>query len=244
MTLALAQFPKVAIPVHSPEAEFDPAEAETIVGGLSSPSKMPCYSTSISAWRCGVGSALAQVKGSTCEGCYARKGCYNYPNTKNAMERRYVALADPRWVAAMAFVIMAKTFPLRGRKPAVPFFRWHDSGDLQSVSHLRNIVTVAILTPSVSHWIPTREYGIVRKYLAEYGPFPANLTVRVSAAMIDGSAPADFPVTSEVVASDAARDAAVARGASIFPAPTQGNECRDCRACWNREVATVAYWKH
>jgi len=237
MSLALAQYPKSTIPVHSPDESFDPKDAESIVGGLSAPSKMPAWSTSISAWRCGVGSALAQVKGSTCEGCYARKGCYNFPSTKNAMERRYVALSDPRWVAAMAFVILRKS-------KRVPFFRWHDSGDIQSVSHLRNIVMVATLTPSVTHWLPTREYGIVRKYLAEYGAFPANLTVRVSAAMVDGSAPADFPVSSEVVSSDASRDAAVARGASICPAPTQGNECRDCRACWNRDVATVAYWKH
>lgn len=235
--LALAQYPKVEIPVHDPSEPFDPADAESIVGGLSGPSKMPGWSTSISAFRCGVGSALAKVAGSTCEGCYARKGCYNFPSTKQAMERRYVALADPRWVAAMSYVISRKC-----RK--VPFFRWHDSGDLQSVTHLRNIVAVAEATPAVRHWLPTREYGIVRKYLATFGAFPANLAVRVSAAMVDGSAPTDFPTTSEVVASDAARDAAVARGASICPAPTQGNKCMDCRACWDRGVATVAYWKH
>lgn len=235
--LALAQYPKVEIPVHSPNAIFNRDDAESIVGGLSAPSKMPGYSTSISAFRCGVGSALAKVTGSTCEGCYARKGCYNFPSTKNAMERRYIALADPRWVAAMAFVISRKA-------KRVPFFRWHDSGDLQTVSHLRNIVQVCELTPGVSHWLPTREYGIVRKYLAEFGAFPANLTVRVSAAMVNGSAPEDFPVTSEVVGDDAARDAAMARGVNVCPAPTQGNECRDCRACWNGSIKTVAYWKH
>lgn len=237
MSLALAQYPKVQIPVHDPLASFDPADAESIVGGLSRPSKMPCWSTSISAFRCGVGSVLAKVKGSTCEGCYARKGCYHFPGTKESMERRYVALADQRWTAAMAYVISRKC-----RK--VPFFRWHDSGDIQTVSHLRNIVNVATATPSVRHWLPTREFGIVRRYLAEFGAFPANLTVRVSATMVNGSAPGDFPNTSEVVATDAARDAAVARGASICPAPTQGNKCRACRACWDSGVATVAYWKH
>lgn len=234
--LALAQYPKVEIPVHNPSEPFDTADAESIVGGLSAPSKMPSYSTSISAFRCGVGSALAKVAGSTCEGCYARKGCYNFPSTKQAMERRYVALSDPRWVAAMAFVISRKC-------KKVPFFRWHDSGDVQSVTHLRNIVQVCESTPHISHWLPTREYATVRKYLATFGQFPQNLTVRVSAAMVDGSAPADFPLTSEVVGTEAGRDSVLSRGGSICPAPQQDGKCGSCRTCWSKQ-AVVAYWKH
>ena len=38
-------------------------EAESMVGGLSAPSKMPSYAWSISAKRCGIGSTLAKVKG-------------------------------------------------------------------------------------------------------------------------------------------------------------------------------------
>ena len=51
-------------------------EAELAVGNLSRPSKMPSYAWSISARRCNVGSKLAKVKGSVCEGCYALKGRY------------------------------------------------------------------------------------------------------------------------------------------------------------------------
>ena len=36
-------------------------EAETAVGGLSAPSKMPSYAWSISAKRCNTGSKLAKV---------------------------------------------------------------------------------------------------------------------------------------------------------------------------------------
>ena len=39
-------------------------EAESMVGGLSAPSKMPSYAWSISAKRCGIGSTLAKVKDS------------------------------------------------------------------------------------------------------------------------------------------------------------------------------------
>ena len=105
VTYSLVQAPTRAIPVHNPETSFDHSEAEDIVGGLSKPSKMPGWSISISAKRCHVGSKLRKVKGSTCEKCYACKGMYNFPNVVEAMERRYNALFDSRWVAAMAYVI-------------------------------------------------------------------------------------------------------------------------------------------
>ena len=28
------------------------------------------------------------------------------------------------------------------------------------------------------------------------------------------------------------------------PAPDQNNECKDCRACWNKDVKNIAYGKH
>jgi hypothetical protein len=219
VTYSLVQAPSRTIPIHNPETSFDHSEAEDIVGGLSKPSKMPGWSIS------------------TCEKCYACKGMYNFPNVIDAMERRYNALFDDRWVAAMAYVIGKKC-----RK--VPYFRWHDSGDLQSLSHLINIVQVCEMTPNVSHWLPTREYAIVRKYREMFGEFPANLTVRVSAAMLDSSAPNDFEHSSEVASNDSAMENARSRGSFACLAPSQSNECRDCRACWDRNVATVTYHKH
>jgi len=59
-----------------------------VIGGLSSPSKMPCYSYSLPAKDCILGSKLAQLPGTTCHGCYALKGFYVMPNVKAAMERR------------------------------------------------------------------------------------------------------------------------------------------------------------
>ena len=71
-------------------------EAELAVGNLSRPSKMPSYAWSISARRCNVGSKLAKVKGSVCEGCYALKGRYMFSNTQDALERRYDAWNSDR----------------------------------------------------------------------------------------------------------------------------------------------------
>lgn len=234
---SLALAPTRSIPIHNPQADFDTSLAETIVGGLSAPSKMPGWSISISAKRCSVGSKLRKVKGSTCEKCYACKGMYNFPNVQAAMERRYEALFDSRWVSAMPFVIAKKC-------KKVPFFRWHDSGDLQSLSHLINIAEVARLTPQVSHWLPTREYAIVRKYRETFGEFPSNLTVRASAAMLDSSAPNDFAHSSEVASTDTAMTESLSRGGKACVAPSQGNECRDCRACWDQTVSIVTYHKH
>ena len=101
-------------------------EANIIVGGLSAPGKMPCPSINLPAAACITGSILARVPGTTCHGCYALKGRYNFKYTKIAMARRLEALKDSRWVRAMVTL-------MQGRK----YFRWHDSGDNQSAWHLK-----------------------------------------------------------------------------------------------------------
>lgn len=224
--------PSDPIPVHDPAYPLPKRSRDQyamIGGSLSAPGKMPSASYSLSARRCKVGGKLRGVKGSTCSKCYAMGGCYNFPVVVAAMERRFQSLANPGWVAAFIRILSRKRNP---------HFRWHDSGDIQSLNHLRNIVAVAIGTPGITHWIPTREYGIVRTYLRTYGAFPANLRVRVSAAMMDGTAPAEFEYTSEVSANPVARD-----GAAVCIAYTQGGKCLDCRACWD-SVPTIIYPLH
>ena len=44
-----------------------------------------------------------------------------------------------------------------------PFFRWHDSGDIQDVKHLEDIVEVTRQTPEIMHWLPTLETRILYK---------------------------------------------------------------------------------
>ena len=85
-------------------------DAETAVGGLSSPSKMPSYAWSISAKICNTGSKLAKVKGSVCYNCYALKGRYMFGNTQGALERRYKAWNSDRdkWVDAMIYIMHNK----------------------------------------------------------------------------------------------------------------------------------------
>ena len=85
-------------------------EALEFVGGLSSPSKMPCFSYGISAKLCQTGSQLVKIEGSTCSDCYALKGFYGDWNTNinNAHAKRLEAMEKPEWVSAMVFLITRK----------------------------------------------------------------------------------------------------------------------------------------
>jgi hypothetical protein len=199
--------------------------AEAITGGLSWPGKMPCPAWGISAARCKRGAALAQEEGTACSACYALRGRYLFDAVQAKLEERYRGLFHPLWTPAMVFLV---------RRHAGRHFRWFDSGDLQDENHLRNICTVARHTPDVLHWLPTREYEVVR---ACRGEAPKNLTVRVSATRIDGPPPCWWPTTSTVVSD---REP----GPGVCPAPEHGGHCDDCRDCWGGEVGNVAYRLH
>ena len=151
------------------------------------------------------------------------KGRYRFPNVKEALERRYQAAKNnPGWIYGMVYLIQVSKHKE---------FRWHDAGDLIDLQHLLRIFEVCKLTPDVKHWLPTREAQI----LSNIDPrmVPDNLIIRLSATMVDGPAPKSWPWTSTVVKA----------GASC-PAPKQNNECKDCRACWDKKVKNVSYGKH
>jgi Gene product 88 len=208
-------------------------EAKAVIGSLGKPSKMPGTSYGISAHACLTGAKLAQIEGSTCHNCYALKGNYIYRDVKKSHANRMAGLMHPMWVSAM--VRMLKNKHKSGKLP--PFHRWHDSGDIQSEQHLARICEVAAQTPEVSHWLPTREIGILSRFIEAGGVVPANLTIRVSATMIDGKATKTWATTSTV------HDKSAAFG-HVCPAQTQGNKCGECRACWSRNVANVSYHIH
>jgi hypothetical protein len=131
------------------------------------------------------------------------------------------------WVSAMVFLI---------NKKGMDYFRWHDSGDLQSFQHLLNLVTIAEQCPNTSFWLPTREKKYINQYIKAFGDFPKNLTVRVSATMVDDKA-GDYPNTSTV------HQDKKAIGFECN-APKQAGKCGKCRACWDKSVVNVSYKKH
>jgi len=198
-------------------------EAIKITGGLSKPSKMPGPAHNLPAARCITGAKLVKVPGSVCAGCYALKGRYRFKNVQDALNRRLKALEDPRWVEAMVVLVTGHAH-----------FRWHDSGDIQSPEHLKNIFEVCKQTPGTSHWLPTREARFLS--LMDPAVVPKNLKIVLSDHMVDQAQPASWwPFTSGVT-TDAAQ--------ITCPAPKQNNECKSCRACWDPNVKRVVYGKH
>ena len=215
--------------------------AKSMIGPLSKPSKMPGLGYGLPAKACHVGSVLRNVPGSTCEGCYAMKGNYIYDNVQQSQYKRLDSITRPEWVASIVFLINkqlgsdSKGIRIRG-KAFRKFFRWHDSGDLQSVDHLRKIVAVCEATPDVAHWLPTREKKIVLTYLREHGDLPRNLTLRASATMIDGETPTWHEHTSTVHRGKGKRS-------DECMAYTREGKCGPCRLCWT-DAENISYPKH
>ena len=205
-------------------------ETEATIGTLSSPSKMPCYSFSISAKLCITGGKLRNVKGSICSKCYALKGRYVFSNVQTSLAKRFAGMSDPDWIDKMVFMI--------GKREKSGVFRWHDSGDIQSVAHLAAIVEIAKRLPNILFWLPTREFSFVSDFM-ESNSVPANLTIRLSALMFDGKPPTAI----------AKRLGLVTSGASTGDdfdcvSSKQGGKCLDCRACWDKSISNINYKKH
>ena len=208
-------------------------QAHQVHGGLTQTTKMPCQSYSLPTIACVTGFKMRAIAGSICSDCYADKGNYRkYSNNIEPVQHaRLVSIDDPLWVDAMVVSIGTDAY-----------FRWHDSGDIQSIEHLEKIADVARATPNCMHWLPTREYGIVSAFTAQYD-VPDNLIIRLSAMFTDKAV--IVPKTLQNVAG-----VAVSNVHSVKPigtacnAPRQNGECRSCRACWNRKVAAVSYSIH
>lgn len=202
------------------------------IGGLGLPSKMPGVAYGISAKRCATGGKLQDVPGSVCHKCYAMRNNYTYPSVMKAHEARWEALQDlETWTGNMTTLLRLLGTELHDEER---YFRFFDSGDLQSIEHLDAIVRVAMGNPEWRFWLPTKEWGIVRKY-RESNDIPRNLTVRLS-TLRTGMGPVgnDLP-SSTVEWNDSPHHC---------PARNQGNECGTCRACWDPKVTNVNYPLH
>ena len=214
--------------------------ANEIIYGASKPSKMPGDAYGIPASRCKTGGKLRNVEGSVCFGCYAaddwewlkqtkRYSNYAWKNVKNANEKRFNAIHHPLWVPAMIGYILRRK---------VAEFRWHDTGDLQSVEHLENIAKVCRGTPDTKHWLPSREYATIKKWRESYEE-PDNLCIRASAHMHDKQAPKSLGQSSMVV-----KDEPMPEGVFECEAYKRNAECGPCRACWDKSIETVGYPYH
>ena len=213
---------------------YSKKEAIQLAGSCTKTSKMPSESYSLPAKECITGSKLAKVKGSVCFDCYALKGNYQrFAKTIEPLQyKRLESIKHPLWVDAMTKLI--------GNKP---FFRWHDSGDLQSVEHLSKIASIARQLPKTLFWLPTREYDIVKNFIKTES-IPVNLVIRMSAMMIDE--PAKLPRSLKGIANVLTSTVHSHKELTGFKcvAPSQQGKCGSCRACWDNTVTNVSYRAH
>lgn len=117
------------------------------------------------------------------------------------------------------------------------WFRWFDSGDLQSAQMLLNIFEVARKTPQCRHWVATRERSFVREALKQ-SDVPGNVVVRVSATY------PDIPV--KLIPGTNGANVHKDKPPVGFEcnAPKQNGKCDLCRACWDKSIEVVSYHEH
>lgn len=199
-----------------------------LVGGCSETSKMPGMSYGLPTSACKMGAKLMQIPGTVCSECYANKGFYKcFASTAvPAQERRLEAIQSPEWCDAMVAVLRSERW-----------FRWFDSGDLQSVEMLLKIFEVAERTPWCHHWVATRERAFVRQALRR-ATVPDNLVVRVSATFPDVPVKLFPGVNGSNVHKDKPPVGHECR------APQQNGKCDTCRVCWDKNVPIVSYKDH
>jgi hypothetical protein len=175
---------------------------------------------------------MSKIEGSICASCYADKGNYaRYANNiKPAQFARLDSINGEFWVSGMVALIGIDQY-----------FRWHDSGDLQSLEHLEKIAQVANATKHCKHWLPTREYSIIKDYITKHGQLPDNLIVRLSAMYPDKAVivPKSLQGIKNVALSNVHT---IKPLGTLCEAPKQNGECKDCRACWSND--TVSYAMH
>jgi len=220
-------------------------DAKAITGGIGFTTKTGFAFGLQAKTACKVGSKLCKKEGSTCFGCYARGGNYAYPSVKTAHGRRLTGVMKldkkafkAQWVEAMVTLIDNNLKNNQDKKTW--YFRWHDSGDIQGLAHLRAIVEVCLATPKVKHWIPTKEIPTIKKFLKAGGVIPKNLCIRLSNYYIDKVDDFNLDLPSAIVYSDKPGNA------KACPAVLKHKGCLEvnCRKCWNKKVSLVGYKKH
>jgi len=207
---------------------MDRKQAQEIAGTLSKTTKMPCYSYNLPPYYCKVGMILRKSGKTICSKCFGFRGWY--PKRKvvrDAMEKRFKSLTKPKWVEAMITLV--------GK---AEYFRWHDVGDLQGMWYLEKICRVVRASPKTRHWLPTKEYGIVKQYIKSGNKIPENLTIRLSTFKEDERPPISLAKKLGIQVAGASETN------FTCPVSTQGNKCRDCRMCWDKSVFEIIYKTH
>ena len=196
---------------------------------FSKASKMPCRSWSLEAQTTCPGALDGEGElVPACQGCYATGGNYRFPNVLAPRLHNREDWKCDDWVDTMIKALDNDRF-----------FRWFDSGDVYHPELAEKILQVMEGTPWCQHWLPTRSYKIPRiaKVLRKMMKLD-NAIVRFSSDSVRGEFESFHGST--IVGEDQLDTP----GVQICHSYTNEGKCGDCRACWNKDVAVVAYVQH
>jgi hypothetical protein len=199
---------------------------------LSNASKMPCKSWSLPAVVSCPGSRNADgTLVPACSGCYATRGRYKFGAVKALRIHNLDDWKHIGWIPAMVKAI--------GK---AKYFRWFDSGDIPEADLATKIYEVIKQTPNCEHWLPTRSYKIplIRYWLNLVACLP-NVTVRLSSDSVTGERiPGKY--TSTIIQRE--KDFIPSKGYALCRAFERKGKCGSCRACWSKDIHTIAYIAH
>lgn len=161
-----------------------------------------------------------------CKGCYATTGNYRYPNVKAPRLENRDDWQRIEWCDDMVRALDKDRF-----------FRWFDSGDMYTLGLAEKILEVMQRTPWCSHWLPTRmhKFPKFRAVLCDMQALP-NVMVRFSSDSVRGEYVKGLH--GSVIVPDAET---LPDGVSLCGAYSREGKCGGCRACWNKDVAVIAY---
>ena len=219
---------------------------------LTSTSKMENGSFGYSASNCKAGGHLQKIKNSICSICYGMVGCYAFKDYKTKSKRTVESVSKSFWKEAMVFIIQRKGFKE---------FRWFDNGDLLSDKMLRDVFYIAEHTPDVKHWLPTKEYRMVKRVIESGLHKPNNLDIRLSAFNINGKPPTKLARRLGVNCSVALTTDEFNKRKDGFKCHTGHSikdqfkeskpelyeilsSCSGCTACYNNKVDVIYYEVH
>lgn len=164
-----------------------------------------------------------------CQGCYATTGNYRYPNVKAPRQHNKHDWKRAEWCADMIAELDNDRY-----------FRWFDSGDMYSLGLAEKILEVMQSTPHCNHWLPTRmhKFSKFKNILAKMEALP-NVVVRKSSDSVHGGT-IDGLTTSTIIPTPAHATSDMI----VCEAYERAGKCGTCRACWNKDIKTIAYPAH
>lgn len=212
---------------------------------LSNTSKMKIKGKHVRSWSLPAGDSCPGASGAeVCKSCYAKKGMYHFPVVKTLRTSNKLDYHRDDWVDDMVKEVSK-----------CDYFRWFDSGDIETPELAVKIRTVLERTPTVQHWLPTRSDKITSikriidgnstKCLSSSKPLSlfSNVALRISADNIGLNNKERHGVNSYVIYKE---DILKAKEQGIYVCPvglhTSRKSCDDCTMCYTS--AKVAYVLH